>query len=86
MSYTTRRLTLNFDVHTFIDEDYDDDDRPIAIEVIDSMELNSIVTPLPDFLVRQLGDYLLHSSSGQYTLSTELPKFMIGHRPEKKEN
>lgn len=83
---TTRRLTLTLDVHTFVDEDYDDDDRPIAVEVIDSMGPTSIDTELPDFLVRQLGDYLLHTSSGQHILSTEIPQFMTHHRPEKKDN
>ena len=66
-----------------MDEGYNEDDRPISVEVIDSMEPASLTTELPDYLVRQLGDFLLHSSSGHYMVADEVPKFLLAYRPEK---
>jgi hypothetical protein len=74
-------INMRFEVHTFIDEDYDENDRPIGVEVIDGIELNSFTTNLPEKLVRQLGNYIQHSSSGNYYMTEFLPDFLRGNPP-----
>lgn len=74
-------INLRFEVHTFIDEDYDEDDRPIGKEVIDGLTLDSFVTDLTDQQVRQLGNYIQHSSNGAYYMQEFVPAFLRGENP-----
>jgi hypothetical protein len=72
-------INFRFEVHTFIDEDYDENDAPIGVEVIDGLTLDSFTTGLSDRQVRQLGHYIKNSNAGIYTMTEDLGTFMIGN-------
>jgi hypothetical protein len=84
--FSKRRVTLNFDVTIFADRDYDQNDRLVDVDVVDGLELTSIVSELPDDLLRQLGHYLQNSPAGSQVWCKGVPQFMIGNPEDPKKD